>query len=457
MKRDRTRIVGVSVLALCLLALGALALGAEFEHGPYSGAPTEDSVFISWLTPATVPARIEFDLRSEFEATGALGQVIEVDPFEPSALYKTTHVELTGLPSDSDFVYRVILTQSDSDTVSPIGAFSTAPDSGEPVTFAVLADTQQQLEGENRLALVCGGIASDPAPFDFILHGGDIVETPSSYFWDDWFLAFGDMLLRASFIPVLGNHEGNHRSYYEQFILPPGDGKRDEQWWVFRWGDVIVVGLDTNANKANEFAAQQEWAREQLSGPEPHKFVIFHHPVFTSDAYHGSGTFLDKIYHPIFVEHEVDIVFNGHSHHYEHVVRDGITYLVVGGGGATPRRTRPDHIQGSDVSVEGHHFYVRVHASSDGISVETISVARELGDGACTTDERTLDSFSLRAASSETAASEKESPVAHAEVAQPEPTDEQPSVPAVEPRHTMLTLVVLAGLAAVAAILLLRK
>jgi len=297
-------------------------------------------------------------------------------------------------------VYRVVLIQTNSEVVSPVGGFSTAANPGEPVDFAVFADTQQQLEGINRLGLVDAGIAGDSTSFDFLLHGGDVIESPSRYYWDDWFDSFADTLLKTAFIPVLGNHENNNRSYYEAFELPPGAGKEEERWWALHWGDVVVVGLDTNVTKATEFREQQDWAREHLTGPEPHKFVIFHHPVFTSDAYHDSGYFYDKIYHPIFVEMNVDIVFNGHSHHYEHIVRDGVTYMVVGGGGATPRVTRPDHIQGSDVSYEGYFFYTRVHTGADGIHVETIAVGHQLPDGSCAVVDRSLDSFSLPSPSS---------------------------------------------------------
>ena len=97
------------------------------------------------------------------------------------------------------------------------------------------------------------------------------------------------MLLAAPFIPVLGNHEKNSVSYYNAFSHPAGAGQNDERWWTLQWGDVVVVGLDTSVNRADRIHEQQAYARAELAGPETWKFVIFHHPVYSSDAYHGSG------------------------------------------------------------------------------------------------------------------------------------------------------------------------
>lgn len=382
------------IYVLLTLFAGCAVYSSTFVRGPYSGAPYSDSITISWESDSPISARVEYGFRTEFDALGSLSGVVHV-PAPGEDANPTTHATLDELEPGTDYAYRVVLGEGEAEVTSDVGLFCTAPASGAPISFAVLADTQWQSEGTNRLELVGDAIAADPASFDFVLHAGDVVESPSSYYWDHWFSSFDEMLLKAPLIPVLGNHEKNHRSYYEAFFLPPGAGKNDEQWWALHWGDVVVVGLDTNVKKATDFTAQQDWARAHLSGPEPHKFVIFHHPVFTSDAYHSAGSFLDRIYHPIFVETGVDIVFNGHSHHYEHIVRQGVTYLIVGGGGATPRQTRPDHIQGSDVSVEGHFFYVRVTTTSDRIRVEAVSVAGLLPDGSAVATGETLDAFAL--------------------------------------------------------------
>jgi len=159
---------------------------------------------------------------------------------------------------------------------------------------------------------------------------------------------------------------------------------------------VVVVGLDTNVRSVADMKAQQAWADQELSGPEIHKFVIFHHPVFSSDAYHGDGYSYDVIYHPIFVKHGVDIVFNGHAHNYERIVREGVTYLVVGGGGATPRELADTHVEGSVVAITDHNFYAMVDTHPDRIDVRVVSVDRVEGDTATPTPGQILDRFSLR-------------------------------------------------------------
>jgi len=305
------------------------------------------------------------------------------------------HVTLESLEADADYVYRVTLEATEGDVASPLGYFVTEPPVGTAIEFAILADSQWQWDGDNRLAAVGSAIAADEMAFDFILHAGDIVETPGSQIWDHWFDSFSTMLLRAPFIPVLGNHEKNHGSYYDHFVLPPGEGKRDERWWALHWGDVVVVGLDSNVRSASDYIAQQDWARLHLSGSEPHKFVMFHHPVFSSDAFHGSGYSYDVIYHPIFVETGVDIVINGHAHNYERLQVDGVTYLVVGGGGAVPRDLADTPVDGSILATEGYNFYLRVTAAPEGIAVETVSIAQASDETFELTDGHLLDAFVL--------------------------------------------------------------
>jgi hypothetical protein len=38
---------------------------------------------------------------------------------------------------------------------------------------------------------------------------------------------------------------------------------------------------------------------------------------------------------PLFEQHGVDLVLNGHNHGYEHSIQNGVHYVVSGGGGAS--------------------------------------------------------------------------------------------------------------------------
>lgn len=386
----------LGILFTCLLAFGASA--ASFVHGPYSGAPSADSLAISWLSSERIAARVEYSLLSQYELSGAFSDSVDAPLIESGAASQTEHVVLQSLEPDAEYVYRVVLDGSgndEEDVASALGHFVTEPPSGRTVSFAIVSDTQWQWEGDNRLAAVGNAVAADKTPFDFVLHAGDIVESPAAQYWDHWFASFGSMLLRAPFIPVLGNHEGNHRSYYDNFAHPPGGGKQDERWWALHWGDVVVVGLDTNVTRAADYIAQQEWVRQHLSGPEPHRIVMFHHPVYSSDAYHRDDYALDKIFHRIFADTGVDLVINGHAHSYERSERDGVTYVVAGGGGAVPSELADVLVDESAVAIEGYNFYLRVEASLEGLAVEAVSVAQATEDAFRLTDGHLLDSFNL--------------------------------------------------------------
>ncbi len=394
----------ILIVLLTASAAGAAAATVQttsatpLARGPYSGAPDVDSIAISWVVSPALPATLEIAPVTPDARGSAPARRMVVDAPADDA-HGQVDVLVDNLQPATAYVYRVTVQSGPDVTTSPIGHFRTAPNRGQPATFAVLADTQWQWEGTDRLAVVGNAVAFDSARsggFDFVLHAGDLVETPNSYYWEPWFDAFEPMLLAAPFLPVLGNHEKNSISYYSAFAHPAGAGQNDERWWTLRWGDLVIVGLDTAATRADRILEQQAYARAELAGPEPWKFVIFHHPVFSSDAYHGSGYGYETIYHPIFVESGVDIVFNGHAHNYERIEKDGVVYLVLGGGGAVPRPLAPERVEGSVIAIEDRNFYARVAVAAEEVFVDIIAVARATETTFELTPDEILDSFALR-------------------------------------------------------------
>jgi hypothetical protein len=85
-------------------------------------------------------------------------------------------------------------------------------------------------------------------------------------------------------------------------------------------------------------STQWEWLDDSLaSATNQWKIVLLHHPLYSSGR-HGSTVGARERLEPILRRHHVDLVLAGHDHHYERThPRDGVTYVVSGGGCKTTR------------------------------------------------------------------------------------------------------------------------
>lgn len=380
-------------MKIFLLAIfsGFSVLGSPLVYGPWTGAPEPTAITLCWVASPPSSATLEY---------AALRDYLNTQVFTHRAVYtpsssgdkEVAQLRLTELSPSTWYVYRLVFPD---ETKTPLGTFHTTAEPGEPVVFGVISDTQWQWTGLNRVELVARAMSLEPSPFHFVLHAGDLVETPIPAHWEFFFQSMAPILRWTTFLPVLGNHERDSLSYYQHFALPPGGGRLGKRWWALHYGDVVVVGLDSNARSPQDYHDQLQWAKNHLSGPEPHKFVVFHHPVFSSDASYGPGTEgLQKLWHPAFVELGVDLVFSGHAHNYERIERDGVTYLVVGGGGAELYPLSSTRIDGSLVGFSNWYFYVAVRAEAQGIRVRVMGVA-EVRAGEIIPKLELLDSFTL--------------------------------------------------------------
>ena len=81
-----------------------------------------------------------------------------------------------------------------------------------------------------------------------------------------------------------------------------------------------------------------------------------------------------RILCPVFKNYGVRVAFGGHDHNYYHTTRDGITYIVTGGGGAPlyPCNKERGVIDG-DKYLSCHHFLV-CDVNGDSIRIQVIKV-----------------------------------------------------------------------------------
>ena len=143
---------------------------------------------------------------------------------------------------------------------------------------------------------------------------------------------------RVPFHAVLGNHDIRTDNGDPQVRYPLFGMKG--RWYTLRRGPVEFFMLDTNVNAA--WQHQLPWFKQALaSSTAPWKVVVGHHPIRSSGLYGDDPVAIARLV-PWMQRHGVQLYINGHDHNYERSKPiDGITYLTVGGGGATLRPVLP--------------------------------------------------------------------------------------------------------------------
>jgi acid phosphatase type 7 len=224
-----------------------------------------------------------------------------------------------------------------------------------------------------RQTIVQAIAAVDPRP-DFAILTGDVVyHGHDSHDWDIFdkqTKPLRDSKIRI--FPVLGNHDVDGGSGRPDFFKHFADLKNYSQlekngWYSMVYGDSLFLMLDSQLDYRAD-SPQGTWLRTALKGvPDDLEFlfIVLHHPI-VSHASTGLGrirvcrekktTFiaphrvednerdLKLILEEFSQNHPLTrlLVFSGHNHNYERYVEKRITYIVTGGGGATPYLVKRD-------------------------------------------------------------------------------------------------------------------
>jgi hypothetical protein len=127
---------------------------------------------------------------------------------------------------------------------------------------------------------------------------------------------------------------------------------------------------------------QTQWLEHDLgrSQNSQFRFVVMHEPPFTVNHKHPNhvSTWTPTLV-PMFDKYRVTAVFAGHDHNYQHHLKDGIHYVVTGGGGA-PLAPADKPLPGITLKVESVEHFVRIHVTGDRALVEAIALDGHLID-----------------------------------------------------------------------------
>jgi hypothetical protein len=133
---------------------------------------------------------------------------------------------------------------------------------------------------------------------------------------------------------TLGNHdhEVGRGRYQFRLLGMPGP------YYTRRLGDAQLFLLDSTVPTGR----QTRWLKQQLADSTgTWKIAVLHHPPYTCGIYYYGDRFVQRHWVPLFERYDVQLVLSGHDHNYQRFApRNGVTYVVHGGGGAKLYRLR---------------------------------------------------------------------------------------------------------------------
>ena len=219
----------------------------------------------------------------------------------------------------------------------------------EKFTFVAYGDTRTNPVAHARVIQEIVGLHPE-----FVLQSGDLVSdggNPKQWIEFDHI----ERPLRDAHIayyPARGNHDLG--VYYPKRVTQPFDSgdKVTRLYYAFTRHHNRFIIVDSMQDYSPG-SPQYVWLASELAKAQKtavNTFVMFHEGPFSVGP-HGPTPEAQQYLHPLFVKYRPRAVFCGHDHLYFRTTRDGVTYLVTGGGGAPPYRP-----QNSQIAIPGDVF-----------------------------------------------------------------------------------------------------
>ncbi len=219
-----------------------------------------------------------------------------------------------------------------------------------------------------------------------VFHTGDMVNAGRNK--EDWkkFEEITKSLREnASYYAVMGNHESGGEAVFKELFHYPGNGR----WYGADLHGIRFLMLDS-LSPLEAGSEQFKWLEAELvSRPPEDKFtaVIVHTPLLSSGEHGDKKGKAAVDLEALFEKYKVALVLAGHDHDYERLERNGIVYIVTGGGGATLRPQRSKN-RYSKIFADTNN-YCMLSVCGDTLKAEVFDLS-----------DKRLDSFEIPASSS---------------------------------------------------------
>lgn len=244
--------------------------------------------------------------------------------------YYCHKVVVTGLEPGVDYRYRA--GSLEYNTWSQMGKFYTDNADGK-FSFIAIADVQARDHEEYVQASNVMRAAMDYTPgAEFAINLGDFVNDCTSEEWEDFGSTFADVNTKLTYVPVVGNHEGNITNklnvgwFNAQFNLLYGDGDLNGVngvYYSYDYGNAHFTVLNSN-DMYPMTEIQRNWIVNDITNSDAHwKILLVHRAPYAAgkNVYKPDNAIMRRTIIDIVDETGVDFVFSGHDHMYFRTVQ----------------------------------------------------------------------------------------------------------------------------------------
>jgi len=208
--------------------------------------------------------------------------------------------------------------------------------------------------------------------------------------------------------PALGNHEFAGcppedpqeclENWWNTFADPP---LRPHRWYSVAIGSSLLALVLDSDSPLKSGSEQRAWFEAQIEGtPDAVKFIliVLHYPPVRDPLFPRArderevARYLAR--HAKLLRARV-LVVGSHVHNYERYLKDGVNYLVSGGGGAKPVPAPRMFGEKSHLRTAVNFHYLRLTLSSDRLAVSMVRYDAAKADPADAWSEP--DRFEIRA------------------------------------------------------------
>ena len=256
---------------LLLITLGCSVTepshGQDLIVGPYLQRATPESIWIHWVLDGSHDGEVHWSTHETLNNVTYAQKELNSDGYWHYAAH------LAELQPNTKYHYLITCEAFMSETFN----FKTPPLAEDELPFRLVAMSDMQIDWtrpEQFRSVVNDGVIEYITDFyspdlaheiAMIMIPGDLVENGLSYLqWiEDFFVPASHLFSYVPIYPVPGNHENNSPYFFQYFNLPPnGSANFEEHWYFFDYGNLRVIGLDSNGIYRNNI--QLDWLIEVL-------------------------------------------------------------------------------------------------------------------------------------------------------------------------------------------------